>query len=182
MTKRGVNLSVISEEILPLCRAAECPHDLEPSTAKQIAQALHAILRHVWFSTWWEAWVRDSISAGVLAETNSANTLPHEQLWILIKIEYTKESIRHSPYKWYQNNTSKHWLDSRHFSKKSESHRPSENHDLFLKTILSSRELISDLQVPCSMSNEPITSWCCSVCPFRDFQYVLHDISDSRAH
>lgn len=47
MTKRGVNLSVISEEILSLCRAAECPHDLEPSTVKQIAQALHAILRRV---------------------------------------------------------------------------------------------------------------------------------------
>lgn len=47
MTKRGVNLSVISEEILPLCGAAECPHGLEPSAAKQIAQSLPAILKHV---------------------------------------------------------------------------------------------------------------------------------------
>lgn len=60
MTKRGVNLSVISEEILQLCGAAECPHDLEPAAAKQIVQSLPAILKHVWFSTWWEeAWVRD---------------------------------------------------------------------------------------------------------------------------
>lgn len=47
MTKRGVNLSVISEEILQLCGAAECPHDLEPAAAKQIVQSLPAILKHV---------------------------------------------------------------------------------------------------------------------------------------
>lgn len=47
MTERGANLSVISEEILQLCGAAGCPHDLEPSAAKQIAQSLPAILKHV---------------------------------------------------------------------------------------------------------------------------------------
>lgn len=181
MTKRGVNLSVISEEILPLCRAAEYPHALEPSTAKQIAQALHAILRHVWFSTWWEAWVRNCISVGVLAETNSANALPHEQLWILIKIEHTKESIRHSSYKRKPNNTSKHWLDSRHPRKIIRKSQAFWKAQLILLTALSSRELVFDPQIPCSMRNEPTSSWCCSICPFRKFPYTVH-VSGSQAH
>lgn len=46
--KKGVNFSVVSEEIL-LCGAAEYPHDLEPSAAQQIVQSLPALLRHAWF-------------------------------------------------------------------------------------------------------------------------------------
>lgn len=82
MTKRGVNLSGISEEILPLCGAAECPHDLEPSTTQQIAQSLPAILKHVCFFPPGEKKpeLETCINAGVLAQTKSANFLTHKQL------------------------------------------------------------------------------------------------------
>lgn len=114
MTKRGVNLSVISEETLPLSGDAECPHDLEPSAAKQIAQTLRAILRQVWFSTWWEeAWVRDSISVGVLADINSANALLHRQLWTLIFKKHIKEGVGAVLTNNKQNN-SKQWLHYKH--------------------------------------------------------------------
>lgn len=44
MTKRGVNSLVVSDEILPLCGAAEYPHELELSAAQQIVKSLPAIL------------------------------------------------------------------------------------------------------------------------------------------